>query len=411
MVDYFAEIPEPNEVTYARGRLPDRFYVSRSFPLRFSRDEGHPGRYVHKVFDEVPECGLPEEQLDLETQVVYQTPKGRKQVELQIARSAGVIRKIRIQRVPTSGAAEKLENLLTLDRDQASRFIELIKALEVIPPEGESTVVVDDQLLRDLFSDPKALSKAYARNPEGLKALIQNDEAADDVIALQRRRTVVATMRSWLNERQPFQAAREEAGGPERAWQRLLEENPWILGVGLGGQLLTSWSADRLEQVTSGANIAAAGKRVDALLRTQGIVQSMVLAEIKHHETELLAKSEYRSSVWGPSPELTGAVVQVQQTVRRAVRDLEGFIPDRAEDGSRLMTGTFITQPRAFLVVGSLQQLQGVSGSPIDDKVHSFELFRRNVGCPEIITFDELLARAEWHVDLVRRQVSESTDE
>ena len=45
-------------------------------------------------------------------------------------------------------------------------------------------------------------------------------------------------------------------------------------------------------------------------------------------------------------------------------------------------------------------QLQGANGGAIESKVSSFELYRRNLYEPEILTFDELLARAEWHVTL-----------
>jgi hypothetical protein len=64
-----------------------------------------------------------------------------------------------------------------------------------------------------------------------------------------------------------------------------------------------------------------------------------------------------------------------------------------------LDTGTFLLQPRSFVIVGSLDQLTGVRGGPIPDKVRSFELFRRNLHEPEVITFDELVARAEWHIE------------
>lgn len=98
--------------------------------------------------------------------------------------------------------------------------------------------------------------------------------------------------------------------------------------------------------------------------------------------------------------------MQVQQTVRMAVRDLGDYIEDSADDGSRTGTGTFIVRPRSFLIVGSLSQLLGDGGGPIDNKVHSFELFRRNLHEPEVITFDELLARAEWHVKLAEEQAA-----
>lgn len=405
----FEELAEPNEVDFANGRQTDRVYVSRSFIAQFAADAGHPSRYIYKVFDEVEDQDC-QDDWEWTEYVVDTTHGGRKQIQLQVAREAGAVRKIRIQRVPTDPDAKKLETMLTLDRAQSTRLIDLIKALDSIPPSGDTSVRVDDQLLRDIFSDPDALGRAYAQDPERFKELIRTDADARDVIALQRRRDVVETMRTWLTDSDAFDEESEAAGGPERAWQRLLEANPWVLGVGLGGQLLTSWDNKKLEQVTTGANISTSGKRVDALLRTNGIIRSMVFAEIKHHRTDLLSGGKpYRSSCWGPSPDLSGAVVQVQQTVRMAVRELGEFVEDRADDGSRTGEGTFITQPKAYLIIGSLEQLNGSSGGPVDDKVHSFELFRRNITHPEIITFDELLARAEWHVKLAEDQADEES--
>ena len=407
MLITFEELPEPNEVTWANGRLTTRTYASKSFDLVFGQDAGEKARYVHKVFDEVPTDD--DDDWEWTKHVVYTTPGGRKQLELNVARSAGKVRKIRIQKVPTSGDLTKLEQVLELDRDQSTRLIDLIKALDSIPADGDSTVYVDDQVLRDFFSDPGAVGRAYAEDPERFRALIQSDADARDVIALQHRREVVKTMRAWLEHDATFDKEKELSGGPERAWQRLLEANPWVLGIGLGGQLLTSWDRDKLEKVVVGSDIQTVGKRVDALLRTNGIVRSLAFAEIKHHRTDLLAE-EYRSGAWRPSNELAGAVVQVQQTVRMAVRDLGDYIEDRAGGGSRAGTGTFIVRPRSFLIVGSLEQLLGQSGGPIDDKVHSFELFRRNLHEPEVITFDELLARAEWHVKLAENQAEGGVD-
>lgn len=396
-----------NEVVWARGRLPNRIYAYRSFIAQFAADAGHPSRYIYKVFDEQAD-GAPDTNWDWTEHVIDTTHGGRKQLQLQVARYAGAVRQIRIQRVPTDPAATQLETMLKLNRAQSTALIDLIKVLDSIPAEGEESIRADDQLLRDVFSDPDTVGALYAQNPEKFRALIRSDADARDVIALQRRRAVVATMRTWLEDDTVFDAAKEEAGGPEKAWQHLLEANPWVLGVGLGGQLLTSWSDEKLEQVTSGSDIRSAGKRADALLRTNGIIRSMAFAEIKHHRTELLSAKSYRSACWGPSTELSGAVVQVQQTVRMAVRDLGEFIEDRGIDGSRTSAGTFITQPRAFLIAGCLSQLAGTSGGAIDDKVHSFELFRRNLAHPEIITFDELLARAEWHVKLAEEQADNS---
>lgn len=399
----FADLVQGNEVVWARGRLPNRVYANRSFIAQFAADKGHPTRFIYKVFDEYDDPD--EDDWQWETHVVEGTETKRKQLQLQVARKAGAVRQIRLQQAPQSAGATELDTLLRLDRRQSNSLIELIKALDTIPADGERSIRVDEQLLHDVFSDPDAIGRLYAQDPERFRALIQTDATARDVIALQHRLDVVSTMRRWLTDDDAFDKAASEAGKPEAAWQNLLEANPWVLGIGLGGQLLTAWGGNKLEQVTSGARIDSAGKRTDALLRTNGVIRSMAFAEIKHHRTPLLANTSYRSASWGPSREVAGAVVQVQQTVRMAVRDLGEFVEDRASDGSRSGTGTFITQPKAFLVVGNLSQLQGDSGGAIDDKVHSFELFRRNLVQPEVITFDELLARAEWHVKLAEDQI------
>ncbi|RWA16593.1 Shedu anti-phage system protein SduA domain-containing protein [Mycolicibacterium brumae] len=61
---------------------------------------------------------------------------------------------------------------------------------------------------------------------------------------------------------------------------------------------------------------------------------------------------------------------------------------------------TYVVRPRSFLIVGSLDQLRGPGGIQ-KEKYESFELYRRNLYEPEIVTFDELLARAEWQCTLL----------
>ena len=93
------------------------------------------------------------------------------------------------------------------------------------------------------------------------------------------------------------------------------------------------------------------------------------------------------------------------------MRDLEtDSIQDQTDDGSLLGTLTYVLRPRCFVIAGHLRQLTGASGGPIPDKVRSFELFRRNLHEPEVITFDELLARAEWHVEQAALEAGKDED-
>jgi hypothetical protein len=76
----------------------------------------------------------------------------------------------------------------------------------------------------------------------------------------------------------------------------------------------------------------------------------------------------------------------------------ESGLSHTSPEGEMLSSGAFILRPRSFVVVGSQAELTGSTGGPLADRVRSFELFRRNLYEPEVITFDELVARAEWHL-------------
>jgi len=352
---------------------------------------------VVKVFDEASGAESASTDCDWEETVIQTTPGGRKQIKLQIARQAGNVREIQLERVDTAGGTPKIQKLLTLDREASGRLLDLVRAVEHIPVEGgEATVRIDDQTLHDFLTDPDALARLYAFDPERFRELIRSDVDAPDVTALAHRKEAVQRFRQLLTNTNDFAVEAERSGGPEKVWQEFLEANPWILGISLAGQLLTSWDEKRLEQVVAGFSVAGAGKRTDALLRTAGLVRSLAFAEIKHHKTPLLG-AEYRPGCWTPSPDLSGGVTQVQQTVHIASEGIGHRLSDTDDSGAETGESTWLLRPRSFLIAGHLAQLRG-GGGVHAAKFRSFELYRRNLYEPEIITFDELLARAEWHV-------------
>jgi hypothetical protein len=298
-----------------------------------------------------------------------------------------------------------VDKVLRLNREGARRFMDLVETVKHVPVEGgETTVRIDDETLRDFFADPDAIVRIYEKDRERFRELIQSDASASDVVALAHRREVVERFRELLNDTDAFEKDRANTarGRPEDVRQKLLEENPWILGVSLAGQLLTSWDPKKLERLVVGASVTGPGKRADALLQTSGRIRALVLVEIKTHETPLLAGSEYRSGSWPPSSELTGAVAQAQRTVDMAVDEIGERLPDIDEEGAETGEAVHVVRPRSFVIAGRLDQLRGESGVNVA-KYRSFELYRRNLYEPEIITFDELLARAEWHVEMAEK--------
>lgn len=171
----------------------------------------------------------------------------------------------------------------------------------------------------------------------------------------------------------------------EAAWQEFFDANTWIFGYGLDYRFLRSVQP---QPDYGGRSVSGrGGHRGDGLVAVEGDVRFTVLVEVKKPSTELLSKREYRNRVYSPSSELAGGVAQLQ--VNCQAWEVEGA----RTDANREALGDILTvKPKGILVIGH--------GGELDarDKKVSFELLRRNTQNPSIITFDELLARAEYIV-------------
>jgi len=134
-------------------------------------------------------------------------------------------------------------------------------------------------------------------------------------------------------------------------------------------------------------------------MKTRGLISSLCFVEIKTHKTPLLKNNTYRSECWPISEELSGSIAQIQKTVQKAIRDIETKL--EINDSSGYPTGelAFLYLPRAYIVIGCLDEFLGEQGVN-EQKFSSFELFRRNLTNPEIITYDELYERAKFIVKL-----------
>ena len=95
---------EPDPVHYAQGRQEDRTYASRSFVLSRSgsSDDRAPARFIYKVFDNAQEHRL---ERSGDEWLVRETPAGRYQFKLLVARESGNVKDLWIQRVPQSRGA------------------------------------------------------------------------------------------------------------------------------------------------------------------------------------------------------------------------------------------------------------------------------------------------------------------
>ncbi|WNI20221.1 Shedu anti-phage system protein SduA domain-containing protein [Actinacidiphila sp. ITFR-21] len=225
----------------------------------------------------------------------------------------------------------------------------------------------------------------------------------EDIRLISNRKEQLQRFEQLLNDPDYFQQeeSRATTRGAEAVWQAFFEANQWIFGYGLNLIACESIDDGKLERITAGANIfGGAGKRIDAIMRSKGLISSMLFCEIKTHDTELLAKAPYRRGVFQASKELGGGVAQVQKTVSRALQLISHEFLFRMRDEDGALTGVELstTRPRQVLVIGSLREFTD-NGAVNSEKISSFELYRTSIQDVEIITFDELYQRACFIVE------------
>ena len=231
--------------------------------------------------------------------------------------------------------------------------------------------------------DADMLSNANALAHE----LAQSSNLTQDVFALKHRKASL----KWFET---------EIGSDrtEKEWQDYFERNKWIFGTGLDVRVLDPLS-DKLETVALGATAFQPGKEADALLRSRAVVSQTVFVEIKRPTTALLSTREYRTGVWPLGSEVTGAVSQVQYQADRFAREW-ARIDHRDAGGKRTGEETHVVYPECYVVVGTLSQI-----TEHDEQIRSFELARRNMVNPRVVTFDELLERARYLTNLAEQQI------
>jgi antiviral defense system Shedu protein SduA len=234
-----------------------------------------------------------------------------------------------------------------------------------------------------------------------VKTYLGGQVTEQDVQMLVDRRTTLEDFRRLLDDSDYFAARKAELGadGDEDVWQAFFEANPWIFGYGLTLVACQKYDEKKLERMTSGSNVfTGGGKRSDAVMRTMGFVQTLLFGEIKKHTTPLLKPAPYREpDVYQVDNELSGAVSQVQKTAHKAVRDLDDLHRAKSPAGAYQFDISTI-RPRQVVVIGSLKQLID-NGEINEEKMSSFELYRRGQQEVEILTFDELFERARFIVE------------
>lgn len=331
--------------------------------------------------------------------VLRKTPSGRKEIKVTFFEDDRHISVITIQSFngkngnphPTSFSFIGLEIPLLLS------FFQNISAVEF---KDETGINVTDSNLKKLILSKEQAASLVQDNQDAFTEALRHQLTKEDVISLGYRKKQIGLFEKFLNDRKFFDQIKEQKSctGDENLWQRFFEKNQWIFGYGLSYLFVTGFEDKKLEQIVQGHDLIHDGKRVDALMMTRGLINSLCFAEIKTHQTHLLDTVAYRSGCWAPSKELSGAVAQVQGTVASAIKNLSEKITLTDKSGNPTGEEIYSFKPKSFIVIGSLKEFVTENGIN-RDRLRSFEIFRNSIIGIDILTFDELYERSRFIVE------------
>jgi hypothetical protein len=400
-------LEDDRDAEYAAGRVPGRFYVSRRFP-QGGPDSGIVDpricRFAYQVADENAEVLCESED---GWEVVLRETASRQQLKALFFEDTRSVQYLTFQRFNAAGKHLERESfvLTGAEVDALASYLALIRSPSLALAESDEGIRLLPEGVDALLADDASRREVFRRYRGAIEDFVEADADSSEVVAFARRRQQLRVFEALLQDDDAVARRRSvlkqlgRRSGVEDVWQDFFESNQWIFGTGLAPQFLHAWSAEKLEQTVAGSSLFGQGKRPDALMRTAGALSSLVFVEIKTSETPLLHPTAYRAGTWRVGEEVAGGVAQCQSTIdevmRHALRELDAV----DEHGFRTGESAFVCRPRSVLVVGSLRQMMK-GDEPNVAMFESFERFRRSLRDPEIITFDELYARAAMTLTL-----------
>lgn len=391
---------------YFVNKRSDRIYLSRSLSEKqYQKNETgeveefeRPFRIVSKVID----CEETHQFFKDGTQISLRITDGaRQEIIAKFYEDTRNVSTLQIQRYTIeSGAPHKTH--FTFNNEEIITLYNFLRNISILPLRDDQSAKLDDKFVSSLVLTREQALDLLNSQPTLIEELLRTQITAQDVAELGHRRTQLEKFDRLINDSEYFESQRASLGankGTEAVWQLFFEQNTWIFGYGLNYVFNAPLDGEKLERTVKGHDFAGAGKRVDALLKTQGMISALSFGEIKTH-TSLLLKpvaSPYRRECWQVSDELAGGIAQVQRSVQASLGNIQSKTEVKDDTGAPTGEAVFLYQPRSFLVIGSLSEFHTAHGIN-EEKYSSFELFRRSLKSPEVVTFDELLERAKYIV-------------
>ncbi|MEQ1814082.1 MAG: Shedu immune nuclease family protein [Candidatus Nitrotoga sp.] len=396
-----------DDYEYFKHKRTDRVYLSKLMSQKLYRknEEGEVEEFVRpfRIVSKVIDCTESHQFFKDGKQVSLRITNGQRQeIIAKFYEDTRGILTLQIQKYTIDSGAPH-GTYFTFVGDEIAVLYNFISNIELLPIADEHSAKLDDKFVENIVLTKEQALALLRQQPELLGEIAKHDITAKDVAILGHRRKQLGEFGQLLNDDVFFENHKKTLGENKKnedVWQNFFEKNTWIFGYGLNYYFNSPLDDKKFEQIVKGHDFTGAGKRVDALLKTHGLISALSFGEIKTHKTHLLKQvaSPYRKESWQISDELTGGIAQVQRSVQVSLSNIRTKTAIKDETGSPTGEQLFLYQPKSFLVIGSLSEFQSEHGIN-EEKYSSFELFRRNISAPEIITFDELFQRARFIVE------------
>jgi hypothetical protein len=215
-----------------------------------------------------------------------------------------------------------------------------------------------------------------------LRALGQTLSSEDINVLLGRRAAL-----------EEFDSQMQAGAWAERDWQEFFERQPWVFGYGLDYRVMRPF--DREMTVSTGGSDNRERSVIDFLMQ---FTDYTALVEIKRPDTPIFKAvrgGDSRAGTHAFSDKFTGAVSQILEQKAEWLSFAESG-KHFTRDGTTPLTAR-TRNASTILVIGSRDEFARAP-SLCDRQImqDTFELYRQDLRSIEIITFDELLERAQF---------------
>jgi hypothetical protein len=212
-----------------------------------------------------------------------------------------------------------------------------------------------------------------------LQHIVSERLSHDDINTILGRRESLAEYEGMLADPDSF---------TEPDWQKFFERNEWIFGYGLTYKYITILQR---EAHVSSSDLNGANDVITDFLVSDSRFTKIV--ELKTPKTALFERSRNRADSWRLSMALTDAVSQI--LAQKANWEIESDGHNYTAEGELITEKAYDVQ--CILVIGSHSNIDGTARDKTM-KSKTLELYRRNLRCIEILTYDELFERAKYIV-------------